>query len=149
VLLRPRGPGRQCTGGSAGSMGHRCLGGRAGRDRGSGGFGRGTGCFVSRTAGGFQGLGELPGDIHVHPRKEGASVGLVVVGQGVPPTLTADRDEAGNGPHHVHLVPRQFPTFVRPRVKDLKGVGKHIEEVAHVFSLRWQNWFYYQGTSRG
>jgi hypothetical protein len=57
---------------------------------GSGGFGRGMGRFVSRTAGGFQGLGGLLGNIHSHPREEGASVGLVVMGQGVPTTLTTD-----------------------------------------------------------
>jgi hypothetical protein len=70
-------------------MGRQCLGGRAGRGGGSGGFGGGTGHFVSRTAGGLWGLGGLLEDVVPHPREEGASVGDVFVGQGVPATLTA------------------------------------------------------------
>jgi hypothetical protein len=148
ALLRPGGLGRWCTASSMGSVGCHCLGGRAGMGRGSRGFGGSLGCFVSRSAGGVRGLGGLIGNVVPHPGQEGAGIGDVFVWQSVPPVLTASGDKEGNCPCHVHLVPGRLPALARPVTKDLDSMGKHVEEVAGVFSLWGQNRFMHWRTSR-
>jgi hypothetical protein len=53
----------------------------------------GTGRFVSSTVDGLWGLGGLLEDVVPHPQEEGAGIGDVFIGQGVPATLTAGANE--------------------------------------------------------